>query len=49
MLLSLQVVKERDLTVNLRHNLVEVKPDSREAVFQNLDNPEEFKTFQVNI
>ncbi|XP_047501361.1 sulfide:quinone oxidoreductase, mitochondrial-like [Penaeus chinensis] len=44
-----EVVKERDLTVNLRHNLVEVKPDSREAVFQNLDNPEEFKTFEYEM
>lgn len=36
-----EVVKERNITVNLRHNLIEVKPDSKEAVFQNLDKPEE--------
>jgi len=37
-----EVVKERNIDVNLRSNLVEVKPDSREAIFQNLDKPEEF-------
>ena len=39
-----EVVKESDINVNLRSNLVEVKPDSREAVFQNLDKPEELTT-----
>ena len=32
-----EVVKEGDINVNLRSNLVEVKPDTKEAVFQNLD------------
>ena len=36
-----EVVKERDIQVNLRSNLIEVKPDSKEAIFQNLDKPEE--------
>jgi hypothetical protein len=36
-----EVVKERDIEVNLRSNLIEVKPDTREAIFQNLDKPEE--------
>nr|QTJ02331.1 sulfide quinone oxidoreductase 2 [Xenograpsus testudinatus] len=39
-----EVVKERDITVNLRHNLIEVKPDTREAMFQNLDDPDNIKT-----
>ena len=35
------VVKERDITVNPRRCLTEVRPDSREAVFVNLDKPEQ--------
>ena len=35
-----EVVKEKDINVNLRSNLIEVKPDSKEAVFQNLDEPD---------
>ena len=30
-----EVVKERDIQVNLRSNLIEVKPESKEAIFQN--------------
>lgn len=41
------IVKTRDLQVNLRHNLIEVRPDKREAVFENLDKPEETKVFEV--
>ncbi|XP_071518937.1 sulfide:quinone oxidoreductase, mitochondrial isoform X2 [Panulirus ornatus] len=44
-----QVVKERGITVNLRHNLIEVKPESKEAVFQNLDKPEELKTIKYKM
>ncbi len=36
-----KIVEERDINVHLRSNLVEVKPDSREAIFQNLDKLEE--------
>ncbi|XP_070178657.1 sulfide:quinone oxidoreductase, mitochondrial-like [Littorina saxatilis] len=32
------IVQQRHIKVNYRHNLVEVKPDSREAVFQLLDS-----------
>ncbi|XP_050714972.1 sulfide:quinone oxidoreductase, mitochondrial-like [Eriocheir sinensis] len=39
-----EVVKKKDITVNLRHNLIEVKPDTREAVFQNLDSPDDLQT-----
>ena len=30
----------RGINVNLRHNLIEVKPESKEAVFQHLDTQE---------
>ncbi|XP_062562129.1 sulfide:quinone oxidoreductase, mitochondrial [Armigeres subalbatus] len=36
-----KIVKQRDIKVNLRTNLIEVIPDKNQAVFQNLDKPEE--------
>lgn len=42
-----EIVKSRDINVNLRHNLIEVRPDKCEAVFENLDNPEETKVYEV--
>ena len=36
----MKIVKERDIVLNTRHNLVEVKPDTKEAVFQLLDSPD---------
>ncbi|XP_069946797.1 sulfide:quinone oxidoreductase, mitochondrial isoform X2 [Cherax quadricarinatus] len=44
-----EVVKERNIKVNLRQNLIEVKPDSKEAVFQNLDKPEELTIYQYEM
>lgn len=35
------IMKKRNITVNLRRNLVEVKPEQNIAVFENLDKPEE--------
>lgn len=35
-----QVVNSRGINVNLRHHLVEVRPETREAVFQHLDTQE---------
>jgi len=35
-----KVVEERGINVNLRHSLVEVKADSKEAVFEHLDTQE---------
>lgn len=35
------IVKERNIIVNLKTNLVEVRPKENVAVFQNLDKPEE--------
>ncbi|KAK4007956.1 hypothetical protein OUZ56_013116 [Daphnia magna] len=34
-----KVVKKRNIAVNFRHELVEVKPDTKEAVFRLLDDP----------
>ncbi|XP_057375994.1 sulfide:quinone oxidoreductase, mitochondrial-like [Daphnia carinata] len=34
-----KVVKERNIAVNFQHELVEVKPDTKEAVFRLLDDP----------
>lgn len=42
-----EIVKQRDLQVNLRHNLIEVRADKREAVFENLDKPGETKVLEV--
>ena len=42
-----EIVKARELTVNLRHNLIEVRADKQEAVFENLDKPGETKVFKV--
>ena len=39
---------DRNIMVNFRHNLVEVKHETREAVFELLDSEkEETETFQV--
>lgn len=43
------VVKQRDIKVNLRHNLIEVRANKREAVFENLDKPGETQVFEVTI
>lgn len=42
-----EIVKHRDLQVNLRHNLIEVRADRKEAVFENLDKPGETKVVEV--
>nr|CAH0111032.1 unnamed protein product [Daphnia galeata] len=34
-----KVIRERDISVNFRHELIEVKPDTKEAVFRLLDDP----------
>ncbi|XP_070178652.1 sulfide:quinone oxidoreductase, mitochondrial-like [Littorina saxatilis] len=44
------IVQQRHIKVNYRHNLVEVKPDSREAVFQLLDSEKgETTTFSYSL
>ncbi|KAI5100472.1 sulfide:quinone oxidoreductase, mitochondrial [Silurus meridionalis] len=44
-----EIVKKRDLNVNLRHNLIEVRADKYEAVFENLDKPGETKVFEYEM
>lgn len=44
-----EIVKKRDLNVNLRQNLIEVRADKQEAVFENLDKPGETEVFKVAI
>lgn len=36
-----KIVEKRNINVNLRTNLIEVLPEKNQAVFQNLDKPEE--------
>ena len=43
------IVKQRDLQVNLRQNLIEVRADKQEAVFENLDKPGETKVVEVTV
>lgn len=42
-----KIVEKRDINVNLRTNLIEIKSDKKEAIFQNLDKPEEKTTKEV--
>ena len=44
-----KVVEERGIEVNNRSNLVEVRPDSREAVFENLDDPNKRETVRYEM
>nr|XP_020477355.1 sulfide:quinone oxidoreductase, mitochondrial-like [Monopterus albus] len=43
------IVKRRDLQVNLRQNLIEVRADKKEAVFENLDKPGETKVIEYEM
>lgn len=43
-----KVCKSRDIKVNLRTNLIEIQPDKKLAVFENLDKPGEKTTFDVS-
>ncbi|NP_001080871.2 sulfide quinone reductase-like [Xenopus laevis] len=45
----LEIIKERNIQVNYKHSLIEVRPDLQEAVFENLDNPGETKVFQYEM
>ncbi|XP_069622163.1 sulfide:quinone oxidoreductase, mitochondrial isoform X2 [Ranitomeya imitator] len=45
----LQIIKERDIQVNFKHNLIEVRADKQEAIFENMDNPGETKVFQYEM
>ncbi|XP_077173435.1 sulfide:quinone oxidoreductase, mitochondrial [Paroedura picta] len=45
----LKIVKSRDITVNYRHNLIEVRADKQEAVFENLDKPGTTEVYQYEM
>lgn len=44
-----EIVKQRDLNVNLRQNLIEVRADKQEAVFENLDKPGQTSVVEVTV
>ncbi|XP_061138786.1 sulfide:quinone oxidoreductase, mitochondrial isoform X1 [Syngnathus typhle] len=43
------IVKQRDINVNLRQNLIEVRADKQEAIFENLDKPGETSVIQYDM
>lgn len=43
-----EICKDRDIEVNLQRSLVEVRGSKREAVFQNLLDPEDTIVEKVN-
>ncbi|NXR99073.1 SQOR protein, partial [Oxylabes madagascariensis] len=45
----LEVIKDRDLAVNYKRNLIEVRADKQEAVFENLDKPGETEVHQYEM
>nr|XP_032824463.1 sulfide:quinone oxidoreductase, mitochondrial [Petromyzon marinus] len=44
-----KIAAKRNIAVNFRHNLVEVRADRREAVFEKLDQPGETVTLEYNL
>ncbi|XP_001367951.2 sulfide:quinone oxidoreductase, mitochondrial [Monodelphis domestica] len=44
-----EIIKARGLKVNYRENLVEVRPDKHEAVFENLDQPGETRVISYEM
>ncbi|CAF3419907.1 unnamed protein product [Rotaria sp. Silwood1] len=45
----MEVVKKRNIQLNTRLNLVEVRANSKEAIFENLDQPGTMKTFKYDL
>ncbi|NWS87437.1 SQOR protein, partial [Toxostoma redivivum] len=45
----LEVIKDRNLTVNYKCNLIEVRADKHEAVFENLDKPGVTEVYQYEM
>lgn len=43
-----EIIQERNLTVNYKQNLIEVRADKQEAVFENLDKPGETHVISVS-
>ena len=44
-----KIIQERALTVNYKQNLIEVRADKQEAVFENLDKPGETQVISVSV
>uniref|UniRef100_A0A5F9DR72 Sulfide:quinone oxidoreductase, mitochondrial n=1 Tax=Oryctolagus cuniculus TaxID=9986 RepID=A0A5F9DR72_RABIT len=44
-----EIIQERNLTVNYKQNLIEVRADKQEAVFENLDKPGETQVFSYEM
>ncbi|XP_022442893.1 sulfide:quinone oxidoreductase, mitochondrial isoform X3 [Delphinapterus leucas] len=44
-----EIIRERNLTVNYKQNLVEVRADKQEAVFENLDKPGETQVISYDM
>nr|CAB3266551.1 sulfide:quinone oxidoreductase, mitochondrial [Phallusia mammillata] len=45
----MKVVEEKDITLNFGLNLVEVKPDTKEAVFEKMSSPEETVSYNYEM
>ncbi|XP_066491530.1 sulfide:quinone oxidoreductase, mitochondrial [Tiliqua scincoides] len=45
----LEIIKSRNIAVNYKHNLTEVRADKQEAVFENLDKPGETVVYQYDM
>ncbi|XP_014223322.1 sulfide:quinone oxidoreductase, mitochondrial isoform X1 [Trichogramma pretiosum] len=43
------VCKRRSINVNLRSNLIEIRPDRKEAVFEDLDNSDKKSTYEYSL
>lgn len=43
-----EIIQERNLTVNYKQNLIEVRADKQEAVFENVDKPGETQVISVS-
>ena len=44
-----KIIQERALTVNYKQNLIEVRADKQEAIFENLDKPGETQVISVSV
>ncbi|XP_071449770.1 sulfide:quinone oxidoreductase, mitochondrial [Hetaerina americana] len=45
----MKVCEQRNIKINMRHNLVKVLPDKKEAVFENLDSPGSHLTLNYSL
>lgn len=43
-----EIIRERNVSVNYKHNLIEVRADKQEAVFEILDKPGERHVIPVS-